>query len=666
MVFKPVSNEQNSDDTLLNVIGIVVIIAAAGFLFLSFLPSALLALLLMFLTVRFDKKHWLNYGVIISALVFIAMIYFGTWQEMVQFVSIPLSILPFKQVNTFLVEYINNGKEFTPTITTYVYTILLSILIARVLVYFNLRFQSRLVNSKKDEEREQKETAKYKKISENWININNRKQKSWRKKQAKKENTDDVFLGIDRLGENVHVTYKELKQHVLATGTTGSGKTTALYSMLETALVNKNGFVMIDGKGDPETIEQVQSLFSAYGRKLHVFHSSKNLTYNPFKNGGYTAATNHLFNALDWSEQFYKNTTKEHTQNVIAFIDEYGYTRDMKHISKFLELEQLLNILLKDTETYEKTEIQKVKIESKEDNEDKLGVLDNAEYEEQEVTVQYEALTERAKKHLQRFFGRDDIQEEDQEDVLKNANKELKKIIKGMTSQLNYLIESEIGYLFEEKEGGIDLAEIIKNGEGVIFSLNAMSYDDFIKRLGRFIIDDVSTIIQEIGQHEKNDVLAIFDEFDAYGNERITDILARSRSANFRAVISLQSLSQLSTMGGDITQKVIDTCNTYLFGMTNDPKNAEYLANLIGTREDEEQTFMTKDILTGMGRVDYKSDYGTTRRTRNYYFHPDIFKELDKGKFIIRRKAAGDKIEEKDKRSFIYFRNPVNDLKEAN
>src|SRR5699024_12624004 len=74
-------------------------------------------------------------------------------------------------------------------------------------------------------------------------------------------------------------------------------------SDLETALVNKNGFVMIDGKGDPETIEQVQSLFSAYGRKLHVFHSSKNLTYNPFKNGGYTAATNHLFNALDRSEE---------------------------------------------------------------------------------------------------------------------------------------------------------------------------------------------------------------------------------------------------------------------------------------------------------------------------------------------------------------------------
>src|SRR5699024_44957 len=140
-----------------------------------------------------DKKHWLNYGVIISALILIAMVYFGTWQEMVQFVSIPLSILPFKQVNTFLVENINNGKEFTPTITTYVYTILLSILIAHVLVYFNISFKSKIVNNKKDEKKEKKKTTKYKKISENWIKINNKKQKSLHKKQAKKESTDDVF-----------------------------------------------------------------------------------------------------------------------------------------------------------------------------------------------------------------------------------------------------------------------------------------------------------------------------------------------------------------------------------------------------------------------------------------------------------------------------------------
>src|SRR5699024_4607675 len=119
-----------------------------------------------------------------------------------------------------------------------------------------------------------------------------------------------------------------------------------------------------------------------------------------------------------------------------------------------------------------------------------------------------------------------------------------------------------------------------------------------------------------------------------------TDILAKSRSANFRAVISVQSLAQLKLPEGDITQKVIDTCNTYFFGVTNDPNNAEYVASLIGTQEDEEQTFMTKEIGPGLGRLDYKSDYGTMRNVRNYYFHPDMIKDLGMGEFVIRRKAA--------------------------
>src|SRR5699024_5680429 len=297
---------------------------------------------------------------------------------------------------------------------------------------------------------------------------------------------------------------------------------------------------------------------------------------------------------------------------------------------------------------------------------DELDIVEEkeVEYEEQEVTVTKHEPSERSRKFMKLFFDQETVSEDEIDDVIKGVNGDLKKFIRGMSSQLNYLVESEIGYLFEEKEDGIDLADIIAKGEGVIFSLNQMSYPDFIMRLGRFIIDDISTVIQEQGQREKNDVLGIFDEFDSYGNERITDILAKSRSANFRAVISVQSLAQLKLQEGDITQKVIDTCNTYFFGITNDPNNAEYVANLIGTQEDEEQTLMTKEIGPGLGRLDYKSDYGTIRQTRNYYFHPDQIKDLKQGEFIVSRKAAKD-VSKDEERSFVYFRNPVEGLEKA-
>src|SRR5699024_5268916 len=195
---------------------------------------------------------------------------------------------------------------------------------------------------------------------------------------------------------------------------------------------------MIDGKGDPETIEQVQSLFDAYGRKLHVFHSSRKLTYNPFKNGGYTAGTNHLFNAFDWSEQFYKNVTKEHTQNVIAFLDAYDFPRDMKHIGKYLELENIFDVLKKDIAMYEQTEIQQVPKSQSSTNEetDELNIVEEkeTEYEEQEITVTKHEPSERSRKFMKLFFDQETVSEDEIDDVIKGVNGDLKKFIRGMSS----------------------------------------------------------------------------------------------------------------------------------------------------------------------------------------------------------------------------------------
>lgn len=670
MVDDDSSGNKNNDEAILHVIGIAAGVSVGLLVLLSFLPAIILAAVITIGIVWAKKKQWLNYALYGSIIAFVVLILTGTWREAFQFAFLPFELFSLEQFLPRLESALNKGQSFQPGILTFIYFIILAIVVSRIAVYFHERFQSRIVHSKKDEKAREKETLQYQKVKKNWLKLNAKNQRSWRKNQSKKNRINEVLLGINQIGDPFKISYDELKQHTLAVGTTGSGKTTALYSPLETALKNQDGFVMIDGKGDPETIEQVQSLFNAYGRKLHVFHSSNNLTYNPLKNGGHTAGTNHLFNAFDWSEQFYKNVTKEHTQNVMAFLDDYNFPRDLKHIGQYLELENIYNVLKEDVREYRTLEKRKVPVEEKPNNKSKKSLGGNdepqneIEYKEQEVEVIQYKPSERAAKYMNLLFGQEEATDDEIQEVIKNASGDLKKFIRGMSSQLNYLVNSEIGYLFEDKKDGIDLADIIAKGEGVIFSLNSNSYKDFIMRLGRFIVDDVATVIQEQGQHEKNDALGIFDEFDSYGNERITDILAKSRSANFRAVISVQSLAQLKLDEGDITQKVIDTCNTYFFGKTNDPTNAEYAANIIGTQEDEEQTFMTKEIGPGLGRLDYKSDYGTIRKTRNYYFHPDQIKELMQGEFIVSRKAAKDIAPDRN-RSFVYFRNPVEGLERA-
>ncbi|HLR74952.1 MAG TPA: FtsK/SpoIIIE domain-containing protein, partial [Virgibacillus sp.] len=308
------SGNKNNDEVILHVIGVAAGVLVGLLVLLSFLPAIILAAVITIGIVWANKKQWLNYALYVSIAAFVVLILTGTWQEAFQLVFLPFELFSLEQFVPRLEKALNNGDSFQPGILTYLYFIIFAIAISRIAIYFHEQFQSRIVHSKKDEKAKEKETLQYQKVEKNRFKLNAKTQRSWRQKQFKKERINQILLGINQLGDPFKISYDELKQHTLAVGTTGSGKTTALYSPLETALKNKDGFVMIDGKGDPETIEQVQSLFDAYGRKLHVFHSSKKLTYNPLKNGGHTAGTNHLFNAFDWSEQFYKNVTKEHTQ----------------------------------------------------------------------------------------------------------------------------------------------------------------------------------------------------------------------------------------------------------------------------------------------------------------------------------------------------------------
>ncbi|MED4128207.1 TraM recognition domain-containing protein [Shouchella miscanthi] len=229
-----------------------------------------------------------------------------------------------------------------------------------------------------------------------------------------------------------------------------------------------------------------------------------------------------------------------------------------------------------------------------------------------------------------------------------------------MQSQLEKLLYSELGSLLQDKEGGIDLFEIMKRKESVIFSFNSGSYSEFIKRLGRFVIADIENNVTRMYEIDDNCyVTGIFDEFGAYGNANIVGIVARARSANFNSVMGIQSFGDLIIGGQNIAQQVIDNNNTFIFGRSNDNDSADKVANVIGTYRDEEVTHQTENLgPSRFHRVDMRSDKGTTRSVDSYHVHPNRIKGFDTGEFAVLRKSAMNlPIEERIK--IVYFRNPL-------
>ncbi|MCB1557154.1 MAG: type IV secretory system conjugative DNA transfer family protein, partial [Alphaproteobacteria bacterium] len=66
--------------------------------------------------------------------------------------------------------------------------------------------------------------------------------------------------------EEVWFTNTDTRTHILYLGTTGSGKTVGLTSMVTNALTWGSGFVYIDGKADTDLWSKLSSLVRRFGR----------------------------------------------------------------------------------------------------------------------------------------------------------------------------------------------------------------------------------------------------------------------------------------------------------------------------------------------------------------------------------------------------------------
>lgn len=663
------SKDEKSNDDVLEVVGIIAGVVVGVLLLLLFFPIIFLALLICSIAIGIKKITWLTYASYLSLIIFSIAAYFAGLNELIQYIPVPFTFVGLDSFIEPLQTYLNNGKVFEMSGATYILILSLSFMVARFMVTIYQFVKGKVVKPKEDVIEHFRSSKEYQTIFKNRLMLNEKVQIKYRQKKEKEIKksgyTTDVLLGIDEYGKSAHMSLKEANQHILLQGTTGSGKTITTYSLVETTLMNKESVLFIDGKGDPKTIKELQSLCDYYGRKLHVFSENTKLKYNPIRNGNRTSVTDRIMATFDWGSgdgMFYKNESENQLQKVIHFLDDYGISRDIKNVTTYLSVPRIYKVLKNDYETIEETIIEKVPIQKEKSNDDVLGIMtdenEKIEYEKQEKVIEKRQQTERSKRFMHYFFGKEMLSDKEEENVLEGED-ETSKLFRGMQSQLEIMLYSELGDLLEESDDGIDLTEIIKKGESVVFSFNSLSYKEFMKRFARFVIADISNAVQQqFGEDNKKGVMGVFDEFGAYGSSTIVNIVARARSANFRAVIGIQSFGDLTIQGEDISQQVIDNTNTFFLGRSNSDKSPEAASNIMGTFGDVDITHQVEDKGTIFKRIDFKSEMGTSRKVKRFFVHPDQIKEFTIGEFAVLQKV----VEERAIRRVIYFRNPLEGL----
>lgn len=509
-------------------------------------------------------------------------------------------------------------------------------------------------------------SSQYKRVKKNKDEINRKVQEKWRKEGS----FSKVLLGIDEKGKAVEIDFKEINQHHFISATTGGGKTIYLLIYVEYAMANNYPMIFIDGKGSLETIEEVRQVTNAYGKELKVFSDTSDLTYNPLRYGNATVITDKLKQLVETESKYYTEISTSLVQAIIQFIDDYGFKRDLQTFATYLNPSAIEKVIYadveemeveiegSDNEAFKRKSFRGLNKKTKNDSELKE---ENASEEKQEfveekpMTEKVQKLTERAKKHLDRIFQRYEGTDEGKMYLFANAS--------SVRTQIYLLLDSELGHLFEDKEDGLDLLSMSDNKEAVFISFDGNIYDEYIKKIARFLILDINYLVSvrnRTGQ-KGSPLLAVYDEFGVYANEKIVDTVNKSRSAGFHCCIATQLIADLEKISPTLPKQIIGNTNTYAIGHTNLPEEVESWSNQFGTKKDNDMT-TTTESKGSLHRREMKKDAGTVRKVHKFRVSPDEIKGLRKGQFVIERKATED---ESVIPKIVYVRHPLVGLEEG-
>lgn len=337
---------------------------------------------------------------------------------------------------------------------------------------------------------------------------------------------DGTLLGIDLYrGKNVQLTDHDANLHTLAIGTTGSGKTTGIANVIESAIRRGYPLIYVDGKGDLALADRVKHFATQQGRVFYRFSMvGESLAYNPIAFGGFTSKKDRIIELRQWSEDHYRKIAEGYLQTVFRLLEKAQVPIDLHSLSAHLQPQAL-----------------------------------------------YEIARQLGDKTLVAEVGKREAHVKD---------------ISSLIAEIDNIAQSEIGYLFDCRAGEVlTLERALKDNAIVYFCLQPLAFPAYAETLGKLIINDIKAMAASfLARQEKIKLFTIFDEFSVFAGDQIINLINQGRGAGIHALLATQSLSDILHKGGEaLLGQVLNNTNNYLIQRQNNPNDAEVLANVIGT-----------------------------------------------------------------------------------
>jgi len=393
--------------------------------------------------------------------------------------------------------------------------------------------------------------------------------------KGEKSGKEAVLIG--RTTNKKEVFIPSDAKHVFVCGTTGSGKTVALSNFLKCGTEYNYPMLIIDGKGDTnqDSLLDVTKTICK-DKKLYIINLNDPQTsdkYNPFKNTNTDVIKDMLINMTNWSEEHYKLNTARYIGRLCKLLALRDIAISLDCLTEYLPTANFTKL---------SKNLEKEKLISKSEH---LADLD-----------------------LAKISG---------------------TIAESAAARFATIKESDLGQIFDVS--GIDIYTALQENAIILFVLNPLLYPEMSPLIGNLIIIDSKKAVSNFYRERKNRVFYIMDEINTYASGSLLDLVNKSRSANVTCVLATQSLSDLDQVSEQFKEQVIENCNNYIVLRQNSPVNAEYWANVIGTRLTMQATYQIKGDDGGVK----STDLGSLRKTHEFIYHPQEIKQLVLGTAIF-------------------------------
>ncbi|WP_435641036.1 TraM recognition domain-containing protein [Micavibrio aeruginosavorus] len=400
-----------------------------------------------------------------------------------------------------------------------------------------------------------------------------------------------LYLGnMEKTNEEVWFTNSDARTHVLYLGTTGSGKTEGLKSMVTNALSWGSGFVYVDGKADTDLWSSLSSLVRRFGRDddlLVLNYMTGNSdsrapsnTMNPFSSGSASYLTNMLVSLMPEAEGDNAMWKERAVSLVGSLMPALTWKRahqemplSVSTIREYLNLNNIIR-LSRDQALPEKLR------SSIRGYLDTLPGYVDAAFDD---------------------TGREKPAGPDQPMIDTTTARQQHGYLAMQFTRSLQSLGDDYGYIFDSQAADVEMVDVVLNRRILVVLIPALEKSaDETANLGKIVAatlkgmmgstlgstveGESATVIENKPTHSSTPFMVVFDEVGYYTAAGMAVMAAQARSLGFCLIYSAQDLPALEKRVKEEARSITANCNIKIFGKLEDPtQTKEFFEKTVGS-----------------------------------------------------------------------------------